>query len=70
MSTLETLSGMALIGSQRILGCLMKHNSPLLYISLMTVTFFGVKKNLFPVKKKKKKATYTGIRSTSSLCQI
>lgn len=40
MSALETLLGMALIGSQRILGCLIKHNSPLLYISLVTVTFF------------------------------
>lgn len=30
--------------------------------------FFRVKKNLFPLKKKK--ATYTGIRSTNSSCPI
>lgn len=46
-------SGIAMIGIQRILGCLMKHNSHLLYISSMTMTFFRVKKNLFLLKKKK-----------------
>lgn len=68
MSALETLLGMALIGSQRILGCLIKHNSPLLYISLVTVTFFRGKRidSLW----RKRKATYTGIRPASSSCQI
>lgn len=54
MSALETLSGMALIGSQRILGCLMKHNFPLLYISSVKVTFFRLKKKIIPFEEKKK----------------